>query len=82
MTASPEGEKASGVAGFRVTGVAPLPDCYGPLAMPPPLAKAHRRRWGRAVDFAYRPQAFPDEARSVAFLFDRYEALTNALFAS
>jgi hypothetical protein len=57
---------------------ATLADLYDPLAMPPPLVKAHAAL-DRAVDRAYRPQPFTTEANRVAFLFDRYEALTNPL---
>ena len=39
------------------------------------------RRLDRAVDRAYRPQRFTTETNRVGFLFDRYEALTNALFS-
>lgn len=59
---------------------ATLADLYDPLAMPPELVAAHQTL-DRAVDRAYRPQPFTTEANRVAFLFDRYEALTNALFA-
>jgi hypothetical protein len=62
-------------------GGATLADLYDPLAMPPALVRAHAAL-DRAVDRAYRPQPFPSEAHRVAFLFDRYEALTNALFAT
>ena len=57
---------------------ATLADLYDPLAMPPALVKAHAAL-DRAVDRAYRPQPFTTEANRVAFLFDRYEALTNPL---
>ena len=57
---------------------ATLADLYDPLAMPPELVRAHRAL-DRAVDLAYRPQAFTTEANRVAFLFDRYEALANPL---
>ena len=59
---------------------ATLADLYDPLAMPPALVQAHRTL-DRAVDRAYRPQPFTTEANRVAFLFERYDALTNALFA-
>ncbi|MEM9996140.1 MAG: DNA methyltransferase [Bacteroidota bacterium] len=59
---------------------ATLADLYDPLTMPPALVKAHSTL-DRAVDRAYRPQPFTSEANRVAFLFERYEALTNALFA-
>ena len=57
-----------------------LADLYDPLAMPPVLVKAHAAL-DKAVDRCYRRQPFPNEAGRVAFLFERYEALTNALFA-
>ena len=60
---------------------ATLADLYDPLAMPPALVKAHRAL-DKAVDRAYRPQPFTTETNRVSFLFDRYEALTNALFSS
>jgi hypothetical protein len=59
---------------------ATLADLYDPLAMPPALVRAHRTL-DRAVDLCYRPQAFPNEPGRVAFLFDRYEALTAPLGA-
>ena len=57
---------------------ATLADLYDPLAMPAALVRAHQAL-DRAVDRAYRPQAFTTEANRVAFLFDRYEALANPL---
>ncbi|MEL6614798.1 MAG: DNA methyltransferase [Bacteroidota bacterium] len=62
----------------HLEGGATLADLYDPLAMPPELVKAHRAL-DTAVDRAYRPQPFTTEANRVAFLFDRYEALTNPL---
>jgi hypothetical protein len=64
----------------HLDGGATLADLYDPLAMPPALVKAHRAL-DRAVDRAYRPQPFTTETNRVAYLFGRYEALTNALFA-
>jgi hypothetical protein len=58
-----------------------LADLYDPLAMPPDLVDAHRDL-DRAVDRAYRPQPFTTETNRVSFLFDRYEEITNALFAA
>lgn len=58
---------------------ATLADLYDPLTMPPDLHRTHVRL-DRAVDRAYRSQPFDNEAQRVAFLFDRYEALVNALF--
>jgi hypothetical protein len=60
---------------------ATLADLYDPVATPQDLVKAHRKL-DKAVDLAYRPQTFPSETHRVSFLFDRYEAITNALFAS
>lgn len=55
-----------------------LADLYDPLTMPPDLVKAHTDL-DRAVDLCYRPQAFENETGRVAFLFERYEALTAPL---
>lgn len=60
---------------------ATMADLYDPLAMPSTLVDAHREL-DRAVDRAYRPQPFTTETNRVAFLFDRYEEITNALFAT
>ncbi|MGI9175264.1 MAG: type IIL restriction-modification enzyme MmeI, partial [Rhodothermales bacterium] len=62
-------------------GGATLADLYDPLAMPPALAKAHAAL-DRAVDRAYRPQKFTSETNRVAFLFERYKALTATLFTT
>jgi hypothetical protein len=35
----------------------------------------------KAVDLAYRPQAFTTEAKRMAFLFELYERYTAGLFA-
>ena len=56
-------------------------DLYDLLAMPTALVKAHRKM-DKAADRAYRSQPFTTETNRVSFLFDRYEALTNALFSS
>jgi hypothetical protein len=56
---------------------ATLADLYDPLTMPPTLVKAHRTL-DRAVDLAYRPQAFTTETNRISFLFDRYAELLNA----
>ncbi len=64
----------------HLAGGATLADLYDPLAMPPALVKVYRAL-DRAVDRAYRRQPFTTETNRVAYLFARYEALTNALFA-
>jgi len=45
-----------------------LADLYDPLTMPPALIKAHNEL-DKAVDLAYRPQAFTSEANRMVFLF-------------
>ena len=47
--------------------------------MPPELVKAHQEL-DKAVDFAYRPQPFPSEAKRMEFLFELYEKYTANLF--
>jgi hypothetical protein len=49
-----------------------LADLYDPLTMPPALIKAHNAL-DKAVDLAYRPQAFTSEANRMVFLFELYE---------
>lgn len=49
-----------------------LADLYDPLTMPPKLVKAHAEL-DKAVDLAYRPQAFTSEANRMEFLFALYE---------
>ncbi len=66
---------------------ATLADLYDPLTMPPALVKAHQHL-DRAVDAAYiegeqragrkKPRLGTDAER-VAFLFERYQALTSLL---
>lgn len=56
-----------------------LADLYDPLTMPPPLVKAHNEL-DKAVDLAYRPQAFTSEANRMVFLFELYEKFTADLF--
>ena len=66
---------------------ATLADLYDPLTMPPALVKAHQQL-DRAVDAAYiegeqragrkKPKLGTDAER-VAFLFERYQALTSLL---
>jgi hypothetical protein len=56
-----------------------LADLYNALTMPPVLAKAHHEL-DKAVDLAYRPQAFTSVANRMAFLFELYEKYTADLF--
>jgi hypothetical protein len=58
-----------------------LADLYDPLTMPPALVKAHNDL-DKAVDLAYRPQPFTNEANRMVFLFELYEKYTAALFAA
>lgn len=55
-----------------------LADLYDPLAMPPELVRAHQNL-DRAVDTAYGKKNFASEAERVAFLFERYQAITSLL---
>ncbi len=55
-----------------------LADLYDPLAMPPELVRAHQAL-DRAVDSAYGKKNFASEAERVAFLFERYQAITSLL---
>jgi len=64
-----------------------LADLYDPLTMPPALVKAHQAL-DRAVDAAYitaektarrKPPKLSSDADRVAFLFQRYQALTSLL---
>jgi hypothetical protein len=57
-----------------------LADLYDPLTMPPALVKAHNEL-DKAVDLAYRPQAFTSEANRMVFLFELYEKYTADLFS-
>lgn len=58
-----------------------LADLYDPVAMPPALRKAHETL-DRAVDAAYGKRTFKSDADRVAFLFERYQALTSILPAA
>jgi hypothetical protein len=69
---------------------ATLADLYDPLSMPPALVKAHQAL-DRAVDAAYvaaektagrKPPKLTSDTERVAFLFERYQALTSLLPAS
>ncbi len=57
-----------------------LADLYDPLTMPPALLKVHHKL-DAAVDAAYgkKPGNFKSDAERVAFLFERYQALTSLL---
>ena len=57
-----------------------LADLYHPLTMPPVLVKAHNEL-DKAVDLAYRPQPFINEAKRIEFLFELYEKYTADLFS-
>ena len=70
----PSPASGRGVGGEGAT----LADLYDPLTMPPELLKAHRTL-DRAVDAVYGKSVFATEAERVAFLFERYQALTSLL---
>ncbi len=53
-----------------------LADLYNPNTMPTNLVKAHKKL-DKAVDAAYGKKDFASEAERVAFLFQKYQALTN-----
>ena len=57
---------------------ATLADLYDPLSIPPALLKAHQKL-DAAVDKAYGKTGFNSDAERVAFLFERYQALTSLL---
>ena len=56
---------------------ASLADLYDPLTMPPNLVRAHRKL-DAAVDAAYGYKGATTDAARVAFLFARYQSLTQA----
>ncbi len=58
-----------------------LADLYDPNTMPPVLTKAHQKL-DKAVDAAYKYKGAHDDAPRVAFLFERYLALTSLLPAA
>lgn len=60
---------------------ATLADLYDPLTMPPNLIQAHQAL-DRAVDAAHGRKDFKTEAERMAFLFERYQALTAPLDAA
>ncbi|MDI9334909.1 MAG: N-6 DNA methylase [Cytophagales bacterium] len=55
-----------------------LADLYDPNTMPPVLVKAHQTL-DKAVDAAYKYKGGKEDAPRVAFLFERYQALTSLL---
>ena len=55
-----------------------LADLHDPLSMPPELVRTHQAL-DRAVDAAYGKKNFASEAERVAFLFERYQAITSLL---
>lgn len=55
-----------------------LADLYDPLTMPPELQKAHQSV-DKAVDAAYAYKGDKTDAPRVAYLFERYQALTSLL---
>ncbi len=57
---------------------ATLADLYDPLTMPPVLLRAHQKL-DAAVDKAYGKTSLKSDAERVAFLFQRYLALTSLL---
>ena len=57
---------------------ATLADLYDPLAMPPPLARAHADL-DRAVDRCYRAKPFASDRERVEHLFALYEQLSAPL---
>jgi hypothetical protein len=75
-------EKAQKVLDARLQfPTSSLADLYDPLTMPPALVKAHNEL-DKAVDLAYRPQAFTSEANRMVFLFELYEKYTADLFTT
>jgi hypothetical protein len=55
-----------------------LADLYDPNTMPPVLVKAHQAL-DKAVDAAYGYKGGKEDAPRVAFLFERYQAMTSLL---
>jgi hypothetical protein len=51
---------------------------YDPLTMPPELVKAHHKL-DAAVDAAYSKRKFSGDSDRVAFLFERYQQLVDAM---
>ena len=55
-----------------------LAELYDPATMPSALVKAHQQL-DRAVDASYGKKSFKSDADRVAFLFERYQAMTSLL---
>lgn len=73
-------EKAQAVLDTRASSPnRSLAELYDPLTMPKELIKAHNEL-DKAVDLAYRSQAFTSEANRMEFLFELYEKYTADLF--
>ena len=73
-------EKAQKVLDARaVFPESSLAELYNPLIMPQALVKAHNEL-DKAVDLAYRPQAFTNVANRMVYLFELYEKYTADLF--
>ncbi len=58
-----------------------LADLYDPLTMPPALLKAHQEL-DKAVDAAYRKEAFASERNRIEHLFELYQKLDQPLLPS
>jgi len=72
---------AQGVLDARAACVgSSLADMYNALTMPKGLHDAHKAL-DKAVDKAYRAEAFKSELERIGFLFDRYEEVVNPLFS-
>lgn len=73
-------EKAQKVLDTRATFPQnSLADLYNPLTMPAMLVKAHQEL-DKAVDMAYRSQAFASDVKRLEFLFELYEKYTASIF--
>lgn len=72
-------EKAQAVLNARAQFLnSTLADLYDPRTMPEPLLKAHNAL-DKAVDKAYRKEAFVSERQRVEYLFDLYQKLDAPL---
>ncbi len=58
-----------------------LANLYDPLTMPPALIKAHNEL-DKAVDLAYRPQPFVNDANRMVYLFELYEKYTTDMLSN
>ena len=72
-------EKAQAVLDIRAQfPSSSLAVLYDLITMPPPLLKAHLAL-DKAVDAAYRKQAFPTERNRIEYLFELYQQITAPL---